>query len=135
MTGDCACESSGEGKVSNMAVRISTMAIVLVVALALFGFVQAPTASAAAGQESYKGKVTFYDEAGKQMTVDGKDGVKPFFVGNAKIDGKIDLNKMVVVNYPGKIVNGENVASSVKVIGSVTAKNEAGQSYGESGMK
>ena len=99
-----------------MATRILRIFIVLVVAVGLFGFVQAPTATAAVRPASYKGQITFYDEAGKQMVVNGKDGDRPFFVGNARIKGAIHLNENVLVRYSNKLVNGEMVATSVKVV-------------------
>ena len=104
-------------EVNNMITRVSIMVIVLAVAVGLLASVQVvPTASAAMRHESYKGQITYYDEAGKHMVVSGIKGEMPFWVGDARIEGAIHLNEHVVVKYSDKRVNGEMVAYSVKVM-------------------
>ena len=82
-----------------MEAKILTILMALVVALGVLGFVQAPTAFAAVGNGSYKGQITSYDCAAKQMVISGEDGERPFFVGNARIVGTINLKENVLVTY------------------------------------
>lgn len=96
-----------------MMARLSTVFIAFLVAFALVGFAQVPTAPAAIFHHSYKGKATSYDESGKSLVVSGKEGEKTFDLSRAKMDGAIRPNEDVVVKYDNE--DGRLVASSVKV--------------------
>lgn len=104
---------SPERKVSNMVARISMVFMALVVAVALFGFVQAPVASAAIWHHTYKGQVVSYDRTANTLIVAGKDGQRSFDLSKATVNGQLRPNENVVVKYDKK--NGEMLASSVDI--------------------
>ncbi len=108
-----------------MVTRLSTIFVALLLALGLI-FVQVQVGSAAILHDSYRGTVISY-QTGKTIGVEGKNGVKTFDVANAWTKGDIQPNDHVLVKYSNK--DGRMVASSVRVIGTQSAKTEMGQTH------